>query len=201
MNPSRNLENIVSTFVAGLVEADSRRPVAPVSRTGNQYRPGIGPHSEVDTIRLTISSESWSAAMGNSTRTSVPYPRFPAKRCDIVVGDPAEWAIECKMARFLGDNGKNANQSVADFLSPYESDRSALTDCVKLAQSGFQCMCSVLIFAYESDVWSVEPLLDAFETLAEKQVLLGSRTTAQFSNLVHPIHKYGRVCAWQTESP
>lgn len=51
--------------------------------------------------------------------------------CDVVLAN--EWMIEVKMARFYGDNNKPDDTSLKDFLSPFDVDRSALTDCSKLA--------------------------------------------------------------------
>jgi hypothetical protein len=54
------------------------------------------------------------------------------------VGQPYEWFIEIKMARLRGDNGKPDDTGIKDILSPYESDRSALADCSKLANADSQ---------------------------------------------------------------
>jgi hypothetical protein len=49
----------------------------------------------------------------------------------VCLGGPApwEWAIEVKMLRFMGDNGKLNDNIVMHILSPYPEHRSALTDC------------------------------------------------------------------------
>jgi len=43
-----------------------------------------------------------------------------------------------KMLRLMGDNSKPNDNMLMHILSPYPSHRSALTDCQKLAASGFQ---------------------------------------------------------------
>jgi hypothetical protein len=35
----------------------------------------------------------------------LPYPEATRQKCDLWIGAPLEWAIEIKMARFVGDNG------------------------------------------------------------------------------------------------
>ena len=62
-----------------------------------------------------------------------PYPGAPRQKADVWIGRPLQWVIEVKMARFFGDNGKPDDTAIKDILSPYPSDRSALTDCRKLA--------------------------------------------------------------------
>jgi hypothetical protein len=42
------------------------------------------------------------------------------------------WAIEVKLLRLLGDNGKPNDNILMHILSPYPAHRSAFTDCTKL---------------------------------------------------------------------
>lgn len=60
------------------------------------------------------------------------------QKCDLCVGASSswDWAIEIKMLRLMGDNGKPNDNMLMHILSPYAGDRSALTDCVKLLESG-----------------------------------------------------------------
>ena len=74
------------------------------------------------------------------------------------------------MARFRGDNGKPDVTGLKDLLSPYESDRSALTDCAKLATSGFTCQKAVVIYGFDYPDRPLDPAIDAFEALAARQV-------------------------------
>ena len=52
------------------------------------------------------------------------------------------------MARLRGDNAKPDDTALKDILSPYEADRSALTDCVKLATSSFACRTGVVVYGF-----------------------------------------------------
>ena len=53
------------------------------------------------------------------------------------LGELPDWAIEVKMARHRRDNGDYENTTTKKILSPCPDDRSAVTDCRKLASSGF----------------------------------------------------------------
>ena len=71
--------------------------------------------------------------------SSLTKRRYPTagKTCDLALGDIPDWALEVKLARVRRDNGTYENTAVKKILSPYADDRSAVTDCVKLAMSGF----------------------------------------------------------------
>lgn len=101
------------------------------------------------------------------------------------------------MARFRGDNGKPDDTSLKDLLSPYPSDRSALTDAVKLARSGFVCRKAVLMYGFEYLDRPLEPAVHAFERLASELVELGPRVQAPLDELVHPVHASGAVFGWE----
>jgi hypothetical protein len=111
------------------------------------------------------------------------------------------WAIEVKMARFRGDNGKPDDTSLKDLLSPYEADRSALTDTVKLARAGFGGRTAVLIYGFDYPDRPLDPAIAAFETLARERVALGERIAAALPRLVHPVHANGRVFGWEVREP
>ena len=132
------LASFVSDFAAAMECADEREPVH-VSRAGRAYRPGIGPHAEDLAVRLTLEELRRLPGYAETpVGQALPYPRAPRQRCDVWIGQPVEWAIEVKMARFRGDNGKPDDTSLKDLLSPYDKDRSALTDCRKLVDAGFE---------------------------------------------------------------
>lgn len=63
------------------------------------------------------------------------------------------WAIEVKLLRFLGDNGKVNDNILMHILSPYEAHHSAVTDCVKLATSGFLQRKAIIIIGFEAERW------------------------------------------------
>ncbi len=197
------LAHFVADFASAMREVDAARPVA--SRHGEKaaFQPGIGPHPEDAVVAMCLE------AMANLNpgryadyQSSVPYSEKSRSRCDLCFGKPGRWtwAIEVKLLRFLGDNGKPNGNMLMHILSPYPQDRSALTDCTKLASAGLAPKCAVVIFGYEHQEWPLNPAIEAFETLARERVLLGNRISADTGSLVHPVHSSGRVFGWEVES-
>jgi hypothetical protein len=173
-------------FVAGLMLADARRP------RWAAYQPGIGPHTEPKAVALVLAElRRDHPALYGSVQTGVPYPNSPRQRCDLLVtpsgGRP--WAVEAKMLRLMGDNGKPNDNMLMHILSPYPDDNSALTDCRRLAGSGFSGSLAVLIYGYDYDARSMESAVEAFEQLAVQRVRLGPRQVAAFDGLIHPVHR------------
>ncbi|MGO9911624.1 MAG: hypothetical protein ACLPQS_10730 [Acidimicrobiales bacterium] len=188
------LDEIVAAFARGIQSADALRPQAANSRTGAPYQAGIGPHTESDTISLAVNA-SGCERLASAAR-EVPYPKSPRSRCDLVVDGGEQWAIEVKMLRLLGDNGKPNDNILMHILSPYPAHRSAVADCKKLLNSGLVGRKAILIFGYDYQGWPMDPAVDAFELLAASQVVLRRATPAHFSGLVHPVHDRGRVFGW-----
>lgn len=200
-----NLESIVAEFAAGLKLADSRRPQAVNAGSGLPYSPGIGPHTEAQTIRLVVDELRNADATRYAGQFSleVPYPAAPGSKCDLCLGTPPEWqwAVEIKMLRLMGDNGKPNDNILMHLLSPYPEHRSALTDCTKLLGSGLRGRKAILIYGYDYDQWPMIPAIEAFELLARSRVSLSQRSSAPVDGLIHPVHSRGSVFAWEiTES-
>lgn len=191
------LEQLVSAWAAALRAVDHRRPVW-TSRTGRVYQAGIGPHAEDAAMALMLAElRSASPLAGMAMGQFIPYPGKGRQRCDLFFGEPPEWVVEAKMARFRGDNGKPDDTSLKDLLSPYPADRSALTDAVKLAHSGFDCGKAILIYGFDYSNRPLEPAIHAFELLASEVVELGRRVQAPLGDLVHPVHAFGAVFGWE----
>jgi hypothetical protein len=183
-------------FAAGLMLADARNP-----RWG-AYQPGIGPHTEVQTVALVLAElRREHPALYGSVPTGVRYPNSLRQKCDLLISPSGgrSWAVEVKMLRLMGDNGKPNDNMLMHILSPYPSHRSALTDCQKLVGSGFSGSLGVLIYGYDYDALPMEPAVEAFEQLAEHRVRLGPRQAASFDGLVHPVHRRGGVFVWEVD--
>ncbi len=128
----------------------------------------------------------------------IPYPDKPRQKCDLSIADDGDTLfVESKLLRILGDNGKPNDNMLMHILSPYPQHRSALTDCQKLRQSGFDGRKAVLIIGYEGAGWPLEPAIDAFEVIAACHGSLGPRSSALFSGLCHPVHTSGEVFIWE----
>jgi hypothetical protein len=194
------LERLIDRFAAALLRADSRRPVW-TSRKGRVYQPGIGPHAEDAAMRLMLTELAADPLFaGVPAGQSIAYPGEGRQKCDLWIGDPPHWVLEVKMARFRGDNGKPDDTAIKDLLSPYPSDRSALTDTLKLATSGFTCRKAMMIYGFDYPDRPLEPAIHAFERLAAERVHLGCRVQAPIKELVHPVHNQGVVYAWEITS-
>ena len=197
-----DLQTIAADFAGGIALADQRRPQAVNVRSKIAFQPGIGPHSEASTVELVMRELAGvKPELYSSYALGVRYPTNPRWKCDLCLGTATgwDWSIEIKMARFVGDNGKDNDNILMHILSPYPPHRSALTDCQKLLGSGFSGKRAILIYGFDHKAWPLDPAVEAFETLARAKVKLGDRQTSSFSGLIHPVHTEGRVFAWEIE--
>lgn len=187
-------------FAEGMMLAEARTP------TWASYRPGLGPHTEVQTVALVMAELARThPAKYGVVQTGVPYPNAPRQKCDLLISpEGRSWAIEVKievkMLRFMGDNGKPNDNMLMHILSPYTKHRSALTDCQKLVGSGFEQPHAPLIYGYDYDDWPMQLAVEAFEQLAKYRVRLGPREFASFDGLIHPVHQRGGVFVWEISS-
>lgn len=198
-----HLVDLVQDVATVIKRIDERRPQAANVRTGAVYQPGIGPHPETLAVNLIVAELAGfvPARYSGQLKTGVPYPAGRQK-CDLCIGAaPAwEWAVEIKMLRLMGDNGKPNDNMLMHILSPYPNDRSALTDCRKLVESGLVGRKAVLIYGFDYPKLPMDPAIEAFELLASHSVNLGIRAVASYDALVHPVHRAGRVFGWEVSS-
>jgi hypothetical protein len=191
------LGQIVRDFAMGMEAADRRRPQASSSSDAARlYQPGIGPFREPEAVALTLAEMQ---ARNGDAYAVAGKRRYPTGRseCDLTLGKQPDWAIEVKMARLRRDNGGYEDTTTKKILSPYPDDRSAVTDCRKLAGSGFGKRRAVLIYGFEDPARPIMWLIDAFELIAKRTVILGPREAAPLSDLVHPVFAAGHVWAWE----
>ena len=129
----------------------------------------------------------------------VPYASAGRSKCDVCYGSAGafEWAIEVKMLRLMGDNGKPNDNILMHILSPYAAHRSALTDTEKLIASGLGQRQAIAIYSYEYDDWPAAPALDAFALLASQKVTLVPAQPRDVTGLIHPVHARASVHAWE----
>ena len=189
------LSQFAEALAEGIEKADSKRPVAFNQRSRKPFQPGIGPHTEADTLELALAALP--PARLPPVRLQVPYPAVSRQSCDLVLAGSPGWAIEVKMLRLYGDNGKTNDNMLLHLLSPYAKHRSAVTDCEKLNGSGFPQRKAIVIFGYESKDLPLAEGIDAFEALARQRVALSGPCVAAFENLVHPVHACGCVYGWE----
>jgi hypothetical protein len=155
------LDQLVHDFAAGMAAVDALRPQAESARSERTYQPGIGPHSESATVEMVMQRLGADASLpyADSFKLEVPYPSSPRSKCDLCLGHAPdwEWAVEFKMLRLMGDNGKPNDNILMHILSPYPKHRSALTDCEKLLDSGLRGRKAIVVFGYEYPEWPMEP--------------------------------------------
>jgi len=190
----------VMDFARGIKAVDSMAPVASNTRTGASYQPGIGPHTEAQTIRLVMAHLADADPQRYASyKLGVPYADGTRQACDLCLDGPAPWgwAIEVKMLRLMGDNGKLNDNMVMHILSPYPAHRSALTDCTKLLTSQLGAHKAILIYGYDYPDWPMDPAIEAFQVLANQEVTLADSAVASFDGLIHSVHRRGRVFGWQ----
>src|SRR4029453_18085505 len=92
------LNRFVDDFGRALVAADTARPCAANARSKAAFQPGIGPHSEAQTVKL-VGAELQRFAPGTYAGRlayGVAYPESPRQKCDLCVGAAPnwEWAVE-----------------------------------------------------------------------------------------------------------
>ncbi len=101
------------------------------------------------------------------------------------------------MARPNLDIGKPDDTSIKDILSPWDSDGSAVADTKKLLRFGPPVKSAMLIYGFDDDDRPLDRMIDAFEVLASRAVVLGQRQTSELGALVHPAHSRGKVFGWE----
>lgn len=201
---SIDLPSLIFDIAACIKRIDERRLQAANARSGDLYQPGIGPHPETEVVRLLTAElrEFAAAKYDGRLGTGISYPGESRQRCDLCLGQAPhwEWAIEVKMLRLIGDNGKPNGNMLMHILSPYPAHRSALTDCSKLMRSGPAVRRAIVIYGFDHGDFPMDPAIEAFEVLARARVSLGPRLVAGFQDLVHPVHRQGRVFGWEIKA-
>jgi hypothetical protein len=189
------LSEIVGDLAHALKAADSEAPVG-ASRT-RTYSPGIGPLSEAAAIIAALKHLK-TARPEYQAASPRPYPNS-RKICDLLI--PTEWAIEAKLLRPFGDNGRPAEHWIENILYPYRGTTSAIGDCYKLIESGFVERKAVVVFGFEHSPPQIglEPAIRAFELVAEHVCgfKLSERVEAFFRDCIHPHHQQGSVYGWE----
>jgi hypothetical protein len=165
------------------------------------YKAGIGPFSESEGLKLALEYLKRTRPLVYQGAGERPYPNNRT-RCDLVV--PGEWAIEFKMLRPFGDNGKPAEHWSENALHPYIGNTSAIGDCLKLTRSEFAEQKGVIIYGFEHSPPKIqlEPAIRAFEIITEQVmgIQLGPRHVAHFDGLMHPVFQQGVVYGWEVST-
>ena len=180
-----SLQTVVSEFVDSLVIID--KSGVPFRK----YLPGVGPYGEPQLLKKVVQLMNQS----HHYKGRIETKRDP----DILI--KGLWAIEVKLARPFGDNGKEAENWSVNLLHPYEGNQSCLGDCVKLVGLNIPEKKAVIVIGYEHDPpkISLQPLIRSFEILAKEimNINLSPRIEERRKNLVHPVHQQLAVFSWE----
>lgn len=161
----------------------------PVHKT---FKPGIGPFGEPQLVR-EIASRLTSQGLYARTRRTPDMD---------VVG---AWALEFKIVRPFGDNGREAENWSQNLLHPYEGNVSLIGDAVKLSKLGTYSNKCLFVVGYEhaSPRITPDPLLSSFELIARSvvNIPLGKRVEETRYGLIHPVHQVLRCISWELYEP
>ena len=86
------------------------------------FQAGVGPYGEPQLVKLIAENLNRSPRYAQRVKTM----RTP----DLLIA--GFWALEIKIARPFGDNGKGAENWSVNLLHPYPGNTSLLGDCLKL---------------------------------------------------------------------
>lgn len=179
-----NLNDLLTDISSALIAIDDSR------QCFRAFQPGVGPYGEPQLLRLV-------AAHLNQLSN---YSGVQTKRCpDLFI--PKEWAIEFKIARPFGDNGKEAENWSVNLLHPYPGNVSTIGDCYKLAKYPGAERRAVFVIGYEHIPPKIDlsPLVESFEAIARHvfHIGLSRRIETRHDALIHPVHQSLRVFAWE----
>jgi hypothetical protein len=179
---------LVETIADILKKLDSERPVH------KTFQPGIGPFGEPQIVRI-IAQRLTDMGVEAQTRRSP----------DLDIG--GVWAIEFKIVRPFGDNGREAENWSVNVLHPYAGNVSLIGDAMKLSNDLHMYRNKglfVIGFEHDPARISLDPLIDSFELVTRHvmRIALGERIEEKRTNLCHPEHQVLRCIGWQlTEGP
>lgn len=180
-----NLEEFVFDFAEALVQID---------RSGKCFRtfqPGVGPYGEPQLVKLVSLHLNQLPKYKGAVRTR--------KTPDLLI--PGEWAIEVKITRPFGDNGKEAENWSVNLLHPYPGNVSTIGDCLKLLDYSGTERRAVLAVGYEHVPSKIDlaPLVESFEAIATHvvRINLSQRAQVRRDGLIHPVHQSLTVFAWE----
>jgi hypothetical protein len=83
--PGMALSDVVHDFATAMKAVDMHGPIATNARSGAPYQPGIGPHTEAQTVRLVMGQAAvLSPQRYACVRLGVPYGDGTRQTCDLL---------------------------------------------------------------------------------------------------------------------
>ena len=179
------LDRLVADFAACLAEIDAS------GTRFKDFQAGVGPYGEPQLVKLVAEKLN----QLDPYRGLVATKRTP----DLLI--KGHWAVEVKIARPFGDNGREAESWSVNLLHPYRGNVSVIGDCFKLSNYIGPERKAVLVVGYEHNPPQIDlsPLIASFEVVASQvcRIRLGARAEAKVIDLTHPVHQQLRVLAWE----
>lgn len=179
-----NLERVVNDI------ADALKAIDASGVRCKLFQAGVGPCGEPQLVKLIAEHLDRSPQYAQLIKRK--------KTPDLLIA--GFWALEVKIARPFGDNGKPAENWSVNLLHPYPGNASLLGDCLKLRSLQCKEQKAVLAIGYEHDPSKIdlEPLARSFEVIATQvlSIPLGERVSAVRTGLIHPVHQQLRVMGW-----
>jgi len=173
---------IIKIIADSLKEFDLESPVH------KAFRPGIGPFGEPQIVKVIANKLSNKGLSAKTMRT----PDLDIKN---------QWAIEFKIVRPFGDNGKEAENWSVNMLHPYAGNTSLIGDAIKLANLVTYPNKGLFVIGFEHNPPKIrlDPLLDSFEVIASQVmgIRLYGRIEEKRDGLVHSEHQVLRCVGWQ----
>lgn len=165
-----------------LKEYDAEKPVHKV------FKAGIGPFGEPQIVSII-----------SAKLNQVGIPAKTRRTPDLAI--QGDWAIEFKIVRPYGDNGKEAENWTVNVLHPYPGNVSLIGDAIKLLQLPNFRHKGLFIIGYEHNPAkiSLDPIIASFELITQNvmKINLGDRIEEKRIKLVHPEHQVVRCIGWE----
>jgi hypothetical protein len=173
------LVNIIADLLKML---DAEKPVH------KSFQPGIGPFGEPQIVKI-IAQRLQKIGIAAQTK------RIP----DMAIQN--DWAIEFKIVRPFGDNGKEAENWSVNMLHPYPGNVSLVGDAIKLIQLENYPNKGLFVIGFEHNPAriSLDPLINSFESITQDvmKIRLGKRIEQRRDGLVHPEHQVLCCIGWE----
>lgn len=173
---------LVRTIADILKEFDDQKPIH------KEFKPGIGPFGEPQIVNIIAEKLNDKGIPARTRRTP-----------DLDI--QGNWAIEFKIVRPFGDNGKEAENWTVNLLHPYPGNVSLIGDALKLLQLPNYNHKGLFIIGYEHNPAkiSLDPIIDSFELITQEvmKIKLGERNEEKRCGLVHPEHQVLRCIGWE----
>jgi hypothetical protein len=180
-----DLARVVYDIADALVAIDSSRACF------KTFQPGVGPYGEPQLVR----------ALTQQLNQLAPYKGLIATKRLPDLFIKSHWAVEFKIARPFGDNGRPAENWSVNLLHPFEGNVSAIGDCLRLLRLDLPERKALVVVGYEHTPPRIvlAPLLHAFEVVAEHvaSVRLSEQVRVVRLGIIHPVHQQLTVAGWE----